>query len=41
MVENFQRQGRNFVGGDQFFLDKARGGTQISETRIILNFEMI
>ena len=40
-MKNFQRQGRNFLGGGyQIFLDQA-GGTQNSDTKVILKIILI
>ena len=35
-MENFQRQGRNFLGGDQIFLDQAGGNSKLRHKN---NFE--
>ena len=40
-MKNFQRQGRNFLGGSQIFLDQAGGGTQHCDTKIILKIILI
>ena len=39
-IENVDRHGRNFLGGNQIFLDQA-GGTQNSDTKIILKMILI
>ena len=36
-MENFQRQGRNFLGGESNSSASGRGGTQNSVTKIIFN----
>ena len=40
-MKNFQRQGRNFLGRNQIFLDQAGGGTQNCDTKIILKMILI
>ena len=35
-MQNFQRQGRNILGGNQIFLDRGRWVTQNRDTKIIL-----
>ena len=40
-MENFETQGSILLGGNQIFLDQARGGTHISNSKIILKVMLI